>query len=235
MRSGGAEGAGLIKSALGEAGSAIGTSLSQAAGALASAGEQAGASLRRGGDEAATRLTAAGGAFGGRAENLGAQVEALTRTSEGVVHRLGEFNAAARDAAAPLASVSSDLRIASNALRDTIKPLATSAETVGRAIEQLSGSMQRLEATQAKAGQLADGVRSAAERFSGVDRELATVLSELQKGLHGFAQEVSRCVKETDGQLARAVTQLQGLLSDLQSTIEDLGPLKPQLTGNLRR
>ena len=95
--------------------------------------------------------------------------------------------------------------------------------------------MQRLEAAQVKAGQLADGVRGAAERFSGVDRELAAVLSELQNGLKGFAQEVSRCVKETDGQLARAVSQLQGLLSDLQSTIEDMGPLKPQPQGNLRR
>jgi len=53
--------------------------------------------------------------------------------------------------------------------------------------------------------------------------------------LKGFAQEVSRCVRETDGQLARAVTQLQGLLSDLQSTIEDLGPLKPQPAATQRR
>jgi ABC-type transporter Mla subunit MlaD len=234
IRNGGVEGADIIKATLGDAGSTIGASLAQAAGALASAGERAGASLQHGGEKAATRLTEASGAFGGRAENLGAQVDALTRTTEGVVHRLGEFNTAARDAAGPLASISNDLRTASNALRDTVKPLATSAESVGRAIEQLSGSMQRLETTQTKAGHLADGVRGAAERFSGVDRELANVLSELQKGLQGFAQEVSRCVKETDGQLARAVSQLQGLLSDLQSTIEDMGPLKPQPT-SLRR
>ena len=230
MRNGGAEGADLIKAALGEAGSAVGVSLSQAAGAIAAAGEQAGVSLRRGGEDAGTRLTEAGGSFGGRARELGAQVDALSRTTEDVVRRLGEFNVATRDAAAPLVAASSDLKTASSVLRDATKPLAMSAEAVGHAIEQLSGSMQRLEATQTKAGQLADGVRGAAERFSGVDKELANVFSELQKGLQGFTQEVSRCVKETDGQLARAVSQLQGLLNDLQSTLEDMGPIKPPAT-----
>ena len=74
-----------------------------------------------------------------------------------------------------------------------------SSETLGRAIEQLSASMQRLEATQVKAGQLADGVRGAAERFSGVDRELANVLSELQNGLKGFRRKCRAASRRPTG------------------------------------
>ena len=203
MRSGGADGADLLKSALGEASSAIGVSISQAAGVLASAGEQAGASLRHGGDEAATRLTEAGGAFGGRAESLGSQVEALTRATGGVVHRLGEFNAAARDAATPLASVSNNLRLTSNALIGATKPLAVSAESVARAIEQLSGSMQRFEATQTKAGLLADGMRGAAERFSGIDVEFANVVSEMEKGLRGSRRKCRAALARPTGSSQR--------------------------------
>ncbi len=231
LRSGGEEGAVALKSALGEAGSSVGAALSQAADRIVSAGDAAGSSLKSGGEEAARSLVEAGSGFGGRADSLGAQVVALTRAAEGVVGRMTDLNAAARDAATPLSKVSSDLQSVGNALRDVTSPLASTARAVSQATEQLSGAMQRMEATQASAGRLAESVRGAADRFSGLDKELSNVLGELQAGLQGFAKEVSRCVRETDGKLAEAVTQLHRLVDDLQTTIEDSVPPRPAVSG----
>ena len=58
------------------------------------------------------------------------------------------------------------------------------------------------------------------ERFSSLDKDLARVFGELQTGLQGFSAEVSRCVRETDDGLAKAVTQLHRLVNELQDLLD---------------
>jgi hypothetical protein len=64
----------------------------------------------------------------------------------------------------------------------------------------------------------------AAQRFEGVDRELATVTRDLQDGLRGFAQQINELVKATNADLSKAVTHLDGAIRQLDETLEDRVP-----------
>ncbi len=221
LKQGSVDGADVLKTALGDAGQTMAMSLTQAAAAVAQAGQDAGGALRAGAEDASTSLEEAGEGFGDKTESLLQQITRLTTTSEAIVLRSTEFERAAKDAADPLKAVAADLRAASQAASGAMGPLATAVQNISRAIEQVSGVSQRFEATQLASGQLIDSLKTATERFAGVDQQLAKVMKELQGGLESYSQEVARCVKETDQGLAKAVTQLHQLVSDLQMTIED--------------
>ena len=221
IKQGSADGADVLKIALGSAGQTVAASFADAASAVAKAGQDAGGALRAGAEDASASLKNAGEGFGEKTESLLQQITRLTNTSEAIAARSTEFERAAKDAAEPLKSVAVDLRAASQAASNAMGPLAVGVQNISRAIEQVSGVSQRFEATQIASGQLIESLKTATDRFAGVDQQLARVMKELQGGLESYSQEVARCVKETDQGLAKAVTQLHQLVSDLQMTIED--------------
>lgn len=228
LRTGGSEGADVLKAVLGEAGQSVAGSLSEAATRIAQAGDEAGGAIRRGGEDAGQKLVDAGQGFGGRADGLMQQIARLAQASDGMILRITEFEKAAKEAAEPLRSASSDLKAAGQAAQAAGGPLVTAAQNMSRAIEQMSGVSQRIEGAQSATTQLAESLKGATDRFAGVDRQLSLVMKELESGLQSYAQEVAKCVRETDQGLAKAVTQLHQMVNDLQITIEDAGFSKPR-------
>jgi len=97
-------------------------------------------------------------------------------------------------------------------------------------MEQIVGVAQRLDVTHAAAARLTESFVAAAQRFEGVEQELAKTLTGLQSGLQGFTREVQEFVTGTDENLAKAATQLGNLVKSLQDTLEDFAPhaLAPQ-------
>ena len=94
----------------------------------------------------------------------------------------------------------------------------------GVAIDQIAGAAQRLDNAQAATGSLVESLNAAAQRFEGVDRELANTLKELQTGLQGFTKQIGTFVGQTDQNLAKAATHLGSLVKGLQDTLEDFAP-----------
>jgi hypothetical protein len=120
-----------------------------------------------------------------------------------------------------LAVAAADLREASRNARESVEPLMQIGSVITRSIEQIAGAAYRLETTGAAATKLMEGMTVASNRFEGVDRELSKVFQELQKGLEAFTQQVTAFVNKTDGNLAKAATQLGSLVKNLQATVED--------------
>ncbi len=75
--------------------------------------------------------------------------------------------------------------------------------------------------------ELSQGLASAAQRFDGVDRELARIMERLQNGLQEFAKRVSEFVAGTDQNMAKAATQLHAAIKQLEDTLEDYQPPRP--------
>jgi hypothetical protein len=223
IRAGGAAGADALRHSLGDAGTAVAETLSDAAARLASAGDAAGTALRHGGETAAGRIEVAGGAFGTRAEDLARGVAALTTASDGIVLRIGELDQVVHGAASPLAVAAADLRGTGEAARAAAEPLARLTGALERTAEALSGTVIRLGETGVAAERLMGGLTGAANRFAGVDRELAGTVDKLQAALSVFRGEVTKTVSETDQHLGQAATQLGHLVRDLTNAIEDMG------------
>lgn len=70
------------------------------------------------------------------------------------------------------------------------------------------------------AQKLTASLDGAAQRFEGVDRELAKTLGTIQAGLQGFTLETAGFVSQTDQNLAKAATQLGSLVQNLKATLE---------------
>jgi uncharacterized protein YoxC len=69
---------------------------------------------------------------------------------------------------------------------------------------------------------LIESLTGAAQRFEGVDRELARTLETLKGGLQGFTQDIAEAVEKTDSNLAKAVNQLNSLLQNFEEAVQDM-------------
>ena len=87
------------------------------------------------------------------------------------------------------------------------------------AVEQINGAAQRLQGAESSAQTLAQGLTAAAQRFDGLDRELARIVERLQTGLQNFARQVSEFVTVTDQNIAKAATQLHGAIKQLEDAL----------------
>jgi len=190
------------------------SSADRVAGSLEQAAKQTGVALERGAEEAMQRI-------GATTEGLALQIAGMTAAADGLVTRIAELNRAAHDAAAPLSATASDLNTAGQAVRSALEPLNQVARSASHAVEQIADAAQRFEGAQAATRSLVESLNAAAQRFEGVDKELASTLKELQTGLHGFTTRVGTFVGETDQNLAKAATQLGGLVKGLQATLDD--------------
>jgi uncharacterized protein YoxC len=188
------------------------------ASAFEGAATQTGGALERGAEEAVKRIAAA-------TDGLADRIVALTSAADTVAIRLGELDRVTREAVMPLATTAADLREAGQAARAAMEPLSQAALSVGRALAQVADTAKHIESSQISAERLIESLNTAAQRFEGVDRELAKTLIELQTGLQGFTRHVGTFVNQTDQNLAKAATQLGNLVKGLQDTLDDFGPL----------
>jgi ABC-type transporter Mla subunit MlaD len=113
------------------------------------------------------------------------------------------------------------MKAAATAVQAALQPMGRTADALRGAVEQLGGVAQRLQDAQAATARLMEGATQATGRFEGVDRALAATLAELQKGLKGFTDQIRGFVVETDGNLAKAATQLGNLTKELDATLGD--------------
>lgn len=211
-----------IKMSVDAASQALATALGNAAGQLASAGDEAGSALQRGGEGAAGMLERAGGAFGNRADALALSSGQLADAAGGLVQRVKELEQAMGKAAAPLQTSAAELATASRSTHELMAHLAQATRGIAGAVDQISGTAQRLESAAGSASKLATSLDSATQRFEGIDRDLAQTLQGLQSGLKGFAQETATFVRDIDKGLAGAVQRLAALVKELGEMIEDL-------------
>ena len=221
LRDGGQQSAEAIRTTLDDASGALATALDEAAQRVASAGDQAGSALERGGTGASERLVAAADVVGSGASELARHLTHLAVTADKLAERARAFERAAGEATQPLASSASDLKAASASAREALAPLAQSTEATARAVEQVASAAARLEAAGRAADQFSSSLNDAAQRFEGVDQELARTLGGLQVGLQSFTRQVSEFVVGTDNNLAKAATQLANLVKSLEDTLED--------------
>lgn len=224
MRDGSKQSAEAMRTTLDGAAGALTAAIAETSRQLVTAGGEAGSALRQGGERASERIVQAGDTFGERASGLASQIGLIATATERLAERATEFEAAARAASEPLVASAGDLRAAGQAARSAVEPLNQMAGTIGRAIEQVLGTAQRLEAAGAAAIKLTGSLDEASKRFDGVDRELASTLTGLQDGLKGFTKQIAEFVGQTDQNLARAATQLGAAVKGLESALEDYAP-----------
>lgn len=227
LRTGSEQSAQAMRTTLEAASGALATSLDEAARRLANAGSEAGSALERGGTGASERLVGAAGVFGERASGLASEVTRLAQAASVLAERARAFEQAAGEAAQPLVATAADLKAAGASAREALAPLSQTTQAVARAVEQVAGAAQRLEAAASAAGQLGGKMGEAAQRFEGVDRELAKTLAGLQAGLQGFTKQVGEFVLKTDDGMARAANQLGAAIKGLEGVLEDYAPPTP--------
>jgi hypothetical protein len=194
---------------------------------FARAAENTGDALARGAAEAADGLHTKAVEIRGMLENTGQslsrQAGAFAATAEALAARVGELDRATREAVAPLAAGAADLRQVAASAQATTVTLHTVANSLGTAVEQMSGAAQRLAAAQAGAAKLSQDLAGAAQRFEGVDRSLAGTISALSGALDEFRRKTQEFVANTDGNLAKEATQVSAMIKGLDETLEDFG------------
>ncbi|WP_426954169.1 anti-phage ZorAB system protein ZorA [Muricoccus radiodurans] len=221
VRDGAREGGDALRGTLREAGDALAAALTGAAAGVRDAGEVAGTALRDGGGAAAERIGSAAGSLVSRAEVLAGAVRLLAEASDRLGARVGELDAAAHDAATPLAAAAADLKAAGAAARDAIGPLREVTGGLRGAIEGVGGAAGRLDAAAAALTRLSNDLAGVTTRFEGVDRTLAATVDAMVNGIQGFRRQVSEFVKETDENLAKAASALANRTDELEKTLGD--------------
>jgi methyl-accepting chemotaxis protein len=224
LRDGGSEGAAALTGSLGTAGQDLAQAVARAAGLLESAGQSASTALQHGGESAGNRLDQAAGEIGLRATTLAGELATLAASLTALPNRIVELEQAAGKATPGFTAGAADLRAAAEAMGGAVQPLREISQTIAATVGQVGAASQRLEAVHAGSQNLAQAMTGAAQRFEGVDRELAQVLQRLQDGLQGFAQQVSKLVSETNRDMAKAATQLQSSITQLEEALEDHRP-----------
>jgi hypothetical protein len=226
LRQGGADGAAALTNSLGGAGQDLAQSVAAAASVLRDAGETTSAALQRGGENAGARIDKAAGDIATRVIALSREVGALTQTANALPNHIGELERALGAATPSLANSASNLRAAGEAARGSVQPLRDVGQSVTAAVEQINGTALRLQGAEASAQTLAQGLTAAAQRFDGLDHELARIVERLQTGLENFTRQVSEFVSGTDQNMAKAATQLHGAIKQLEDALEDYRPAR---------
>jgi hypothetical protein len=228
MTEGGKAGAVVIQDTLGQASAGLADTLSGAAATLQQAGETVSSALRQGGEAARGHLEGAGIRIADRAEALGRQVGGLADSSNELAVRISDLNAATGEVARPLTLASDHLRVVAENMRMATTPLTDVTQRASGLVDQVAAIAMRLEAAQSGTARLADSMDKASQRFEGVDKNMAAVLTQLQAGTTRFAKEVTDFVSAIDSNLAKATNQVANLVKSLDETIQDFNDAQPR-------
>lgn len=228
LRAGTEQSAAAMRTTIESAAASLSQSLDETARRLSTAGTTAASALEQGAERGGARISAAGEVLGGRADGLANEITRLTNAATVLAQRAVEFERVAGTAAAPLANATADLKLAGEAARSAVEPLALSTQGIARAIEQMNGIAARLEGTFSSTQRLISSLDDSAKRFSGVDQDLAKTLNALQAGLTSFSKQINTFVVETNNDLAKAATALNASIKGLEDVLEDYAPSQTQ-------
>jgi hypothetical protein len=191
---------------------------------LAEAASGTSEALAQGAGKAAEGLKGAAADAREMLENTGQalarQSGALAETAEKLAAHIGELDRATKEAVAPFAAGAADLRRTAEAAQAATTRLVPVGSSLGAAAEQLGRAAPRFDAAQAGAAKLCQEIATAAQRFEGVDRILATTLSGLGSALDGFRRQIQEFVTNTDQNLAKAATNITRMIRELEATLE---------------
>jgi uncharacterized phage infection (PIP) family protein YhgE len=204
------------------AASALGNDLASSATRLREAGEAAGAALREGGGEARGAITEAGRGLLQATGGLGERLSALGGAASALAEQAEALNRAASSAAGPLLTSAADLRASSEAARESTTQLQDVAQTLRAALDGLRSAADALEIGQRGSDLLAKSMGVAADRFEGLDQNLAATLRGLNDSLSGFRQQITAFVSDIDTGLSNSVRGLTAVASNLESAAEQL-------------
>ena len=72
---------------------------------------------------------------------------------------------------------------------------------------------------------LSGNITGTVQRFDGMDTALASVFVNLQRGLTGFAEQVTRFIQGTNTDMAKAATHLNAAVNGLTEALEEHEPV----------
>jgi hypothetical protein len=222
-----------MKSQFGNLANELGGALRQAGGtviensrsgaeSIASAAQEAAEALRAGGREGGEAVRD-GGVEAGKSLGAAARTQfALQAEAAGLATSVGALREGAAAAIAPLARAAADLAQAGGNTQAATTSLTAISQRMVPLAETLAGTATRLESVERQVADLALRLTDAAQRFNGLDNSLAGVFTQLQRGLTGFAEQVTRFVQGTNNDMAKAATTLNSNVQELAGAVEEL-------------
>ncbi|OJY72329.1 MAG: hypothetical protein BGP12_12395 [Rhodospirillales bacterium 70-18] len=204
---------------------ALTAAASAAAEALRVGGRDGGEALRTGGADAGYSLDAAARTLTEPTNLLADRLAAMQMQAASLSSAVASMQEATTAAVVPLGRAAADLAQAGNSAQTATSDLAETGRRLVPLTEALTGTATRLELAEKQVAELSAHLATAVQRFDGMDTALAAVFVNLQRGLSGFAEQVSKFVLGTNEDMARAANTLNAAVSDLAEALEDNRPL----------
>ncbi len=203
---------------------ALTTAAQAAAEALRSGGRDGGELLRTGGADGGRSLDAAARALGGPARELAQRLTDMQGEAAALANAVANMREVAMTVTAPLGRAAADLAQAGGNAQTATSELAEVGRRMVPLTEALAGTAARLESAERLVEELSTGLTGVVQRFDGMETTLASVFTELRRGLEGFAEQVSRFVQGTNNDMAKAANTLNAAVSGLAEALEDNRP-----------
>jgi hypothetical protein len=208
--------------ALRQAGGEVVENSRSGAESLANAANAAAEALRAGGRDGGEALRD-GGANAGQSLNAAARTLAkLQSEADGLAASVAALQDSAAATTAPLARAAADLAQAGGNAQATTSSLADLGRRMTPVAEAMAGAATRLETVEKQVAELSARLTASVERFGGMETALAGIFTQLQRGLTGFAEQVTRFVQGTNNDMAKAVTTLDSNMKELTGAVEEL-------------
>lgn len=204
--------------------SALAEAAEAAAAALRLGGADGGDAIRSGGVDASHGLKAAAGELAAPAREMAQRISAFQNEALELGRALTGMRQAALDATAPLRSATTDLVKLGASGQKTAADLAIAAQRIAPLAETINGAMQQLGNAERRLSTLSQNLESVLLHFGELDTSLGKVFKDLREGLSGFASQITTFVTETNNDMAKAVTTLNGAVIELRETYEDARP-----------
>jgi ABC-type transporter Mla subunit MlaD len=161
--------------------------------------------LRDGFDAARSAVSTHADAMTSAASNTKSAADALSRSASGLENIAG-----------PIAAASTQLQSASEAVKSAVESLTAQAGTAVKSAEDL------IEGLQETSDAAEEAWTAYQDRFEQVDEDLEKVLVQMSQALDQNAKRLTEYVSEVDGQLAKAVENLSGVVKPLTDLADEL-------------
>lgn len=204
--------------------SALTEAAQAAAAALRTGGTDGGEAIRAGGTDASRGLQAAAGELAAPAREMAQRIAALQTEALELGRALAGMRQASIDATAPLRSATADLVKLGASGQKTAADLAVAAQRIAPLAETITGAMKQLGDAERRLGTLSQNLENVLLHFGELDTSLGKVFKDLREGLSGFASQITTFVTQTNNDMAKAVTTLNGAVIELRETYEDTRP-----------
>lgn len=159
--------------------------------------------------------------------------DAISKAADGTATSANALVSSARSlegVAGPIADATSKLHGASSSVERAVSELTSQAKSSSELIETVAEEMNETSQAATEAWQAYQ------DRFDGVDDDLEKVLNQISAALDQNAARLTEYVTQVDGQLAKAVTNLSGVVQPLTTLADELeaaiGKIQSQSVGD---